>query len=66
MDYRNNVVTNATQRNDVNQSQEFGMGWSPERSLQFNVSVQHSKRTSNVAMYEFSDKSANLYLMVTF
>lgn len=65
-DYRNNVVTNATQRNDVNQSQEFGMGWSPERSLQFNVSIQHSKRTSNEAMYEFSDKSANLYLTVTF
>jgi len=32
----------------------------------FNMSLQHSTRTSNYAEYKFSDKSANLFLQVAF
>ncbi len=65
-DYRNPVVANTVARSDVNQTQMLGIGWAPDRSLNFNVSLQHSTRTSNYADLEFSDKSANLYFMVTF
>jgi exopolysaccharide biosynthesis operon protein EpsL len=65
-DYRNPVVVDTVARKDVNQSQELGVGWALDRSLNFNLSLQHSRRTSNYASYEFSDKSANLYLLVTF
>jgi len=65
-DYRNPVEANTIARSDVNQSQTLGIGWTLDRSLSFNMSLQHSTRTSNYAEYEFSDKSANLNLMVTF
>ncbi|MBU1426003.1 MAG: hypothetical protein KKH12_08600 [Gammaproteobacteria bacterium] len=65
-DFRNPVVANTLARSDVYQSQEFGIGWAPDRALNFNLSLQHSTRTSNYANYEFSDKSANLYFLVTF
>ena len=65
-DYRNPVVANTVARSDVNQSQTLGIGWTPDRSLSFNMSLQHSTRTSNYADYEFSDKSASLFLKVAF
>lgn len=64
--YHNPVAANTVARSDIDQSQVFGIGWAPVRSLNFNVSLQHSRRTSNYSDYEYSDKSANLYFLATF
>jgi hypothetical protein len=65
-DYRNPIVADAVGRNDVLQFQEAGMGWTPDRFMTFNFSLQHSRRNSNYSTYEFSDRSATINVMATF
>lgn len=66
INHRNPVVANTVARKDGIQSENFGVGWAPDRSMNFNISLQHSRRTSNYAEFEYTDKSANVYVLMTF
>ncbi len=65
-DYRSPVVDNAVIRYDENQSQQIGLGWSPQRSVRFSATYIYSQRTSNYTEYEFTDNSTNLSLQINF
>ena len=66
VNYRGSIVSNTIARQDTNQSEELGLDWSPQRSVKLSAAVQSSHRSTNYSTYEYYDKSANLFLQVTF
>ncbi|WP_283743499.1 XrtB/PEP-CTERM-associated polysaccharide biosynthesis outer membrane protein EpsL [Sideroxydans sp. CL21] len=60
------IESNKTVRHDINRSEEFGLDWSPQRSVKLTATLQNSSRSTNYATYEYADKSANLMLQITF
>lgn len=65
-DYRSPVVANAITRYDANESQQIGLGWSPQPSVKFSASYIFSQRTSNYTEFEYADNTTNLSLQVYF
>ncbi len=64
--YLGPIESNQIARHDINQSEEFGLDWSPQRSVKLTATLQNSSRSTNYATYEYADKSANLMLQITF
>jgi len=65
-DYRGEIVPGVATRHDGIESYLVGFGWYPQRSVRFDASLQHSRRTSNYSAYEFSDTTASLSASTTF
>lgn len=66
VDYRGPIISNTIERLDTIQSKELGLDWSPQRSVKLSASVQNASRSTNYLNYEYADKSANLFLQITF
>lgn len=64
--YLGPIVNNTIARHDTNQSEELGLDWSPQRSVKLTATLQSLHRSTNYAAYEYADKSANLFLQITF
>ena len=65
-DYRGPILPNRVARHDNNQTEELGLDWSPQRSVVLSTAVQSAHRSTNVAAYEYDDKTVNLFLQVAF
>ena len=65
-DYLSPIVANAITRNDVNQSAQLGVDWTPQRTVTLSASVQKSSRSSNNSTFCFDDNTANLSLQIAF
>jgi exopolysaccharide biosynthesis operon protein EpsL len=64
--YRGPIAPNTIARDDTSKTEELGFDWAPQRSVKISASVQNSRRSTNYSTYEYYDKTANLYLQVSF